>query len=140
MADRIMKTITDSIKDICSKHPDLGIGGFEGANLSNYRELVKKLDDIVFIVEWLAGIEKTNKITGKCGSSQRLSHIAGLYSPNKHIDNGVFIIGAIIAGFRFARTNIGNGSSACFNMSCRSIQRKIGKCLPFETGYSCLGV
>ncbi len=135
-----MKTIVGRIKDVCAKHPDLGVGGFEAVDPSNYHEFIKKSDDIIFVVEWLTGIEKTSKITGKCGSSQRLSHIAGPYSPNKHIDNGVFIIGAIIAGFNFVRTNIGNGSSACFNMSCKSIQRKIGKCLPFETGYSCLGI
>jgi hypothetical protein len=134
--------IAKRIKSICSRYPNLGVDGFEDIIVSkpntNRQDLLEKLNDIAFVVEWLSGVEKTQKITGKCGSSHRLSRLADC--ENKHIDNGVFIVGAIIAGFSFERTNTDNGLSVYFNMSCRSIQRKIGKRLPFETGYSCLGI
>jgi len=135
-----MKNLRSQIKAVCDKHPTLGVGGFGTSWRSDeetgIRDLLDKSDDIAFVIKWLSDIEKIKNITQSCGSSYRLKHTIEPYSPNKYIANGVFIVGALIAGFKFERTN-NDSPNAYFNMSCKSIQRKLGKSIPFETGYSC---
>jgi len=107
---------------------------------TNRQDLLDRANDINFVVNWLDGVEKTKSITKRCGSSYGLKHSAEPESPNQYIANGVFIVGAIIAGFDFIRSHDGNGKNAYFNMSCKSIARKFGKSLPFEIGYSAVSL
>lgn len=142
-------TFLAQIRAVCRKHPNLGVDGFMSIPQSpdyrktvatNRQDLLDRANDINFVVNWLDGVEKTKLISRKCGSSYSLKHSAEPESPNRYLANGVFIAGAIIAGFDFIRSHDGNGKNAYFNMSCRSIARKFGKSLPFETGYSAVSL
>jgi hypothetical protein len=129
-------TFFGQIRTVCKQYPDLGIDGFIAILPNNQQDLLERANDISLVVDWLNGIDKTKTITKKCGSSQVMKRTVELESTNLKITNGIFIVGAIIAGFKFVRSHDGTGPNAYFNISCTSMARKLGKCLPFETGYS----
>jgi len=133
------------IKSICEEYPNLGVNGFMSVPCSadvaadNLHGLLQSIDDINFVAGWLCGVEKTKTISMRCSIGYALKYIEPK-SPKKHLSDGVFIVGAIIAGFVFVRSHNGNGPNVYFNMSCKSIARKSGKPLPFEVGYSAISL
>jgi hypothetical protein len=130
-------TLFDNINIIHTKYPTLNSDGFvvpsEPNNTQEYKkaisknhdDLINQIDDIRFVSEWLKDIDKTRGINTSFGSSYSIKRLLEPYSPKKHISNGAFIAGAVIAGFKLIKAFDVQRSNAYFNMSQKSVKKKL---------------
>ena len=110
---------------------DFGIGLYDGHRRKPREErqcmfdkdrqsLRASLDDVAWVVDWLAANIAPIKTGNRRRSSYGLKHIAEKQSPRGYITNGAFIAAAMIAGYPYA---IPPGSpNVHFGMSERSIK------------------
>lgn len=130
-----MDTMRKRIADVLQQHSTLNSFGFglhlnkENGSLSpedrqrrieeGQKYLYDHADEVAFVIDWLADVEKTKQVVTRYGSYD-LKHTAERKSPGSYIANGSFIVGAIIAGFKVKP----DGPNAYFNMSVKSLKRK----------------
>ena len=127
-----MESITrEQIEALINQHPDLNVSGLgdpdhlaglpdktkaaERARLK--ADLLSSLEDIAFVVEWLAPVRKTKGINWQY-TSYALARAAERSAPRKRLANGAFIAGALLAGFSM----YAELPNPYFNMSARSLK------------------
>jgi hypothetical protein len=117
--------LVKQVYEISDKYPTLGVNGFNTQTAAHRDALIERIDDIAYIAAWLADVRKTRKINSWCESSLTLKGVVEPFMPNRSISHGVFIIGAIVAGFQVKIQNGGPGAQ--FNFSPKALRGKASK-------------
>jgi len=86
----------------------------------NRKKLRESVEEVAWTAQWLAKNIGPIKTVNSRRSSYGLKHIAEEHSPKRYLTNGVFIAGAIVAGYSYKIT-LGSPNPS-FGMSEKSIK------------------